>query len=472
MSMDLRFLSLPCVFAASMLQYIRFAKKPMSAPFHRVTERGARRLLLVGLVAELIVLRLLPLTQVYPMNASCLVCLYFWKESKRAKVLKMNEVVACLMALAAWGLPCLGETEEFRVEGLPSVLLAPRTCGYAVVLLLLGILCCLGSGFQGLNGAFLSCLPSALNFGVSAMLLKAVALVGASLLTAPTKLEHLAAFPVLSLLILAVRSAAASPLRKALEVHDTLSVLAAYGVLSGLAASITGGLIYGELAAWSVERQAVYAGLLAAHCWGMRALSGSGELRGAAAPQKAKTEAEGGGRRQVVDDRAAANEARGIELARPKSPPVPGGVPAAAAPPVTEDNNPLLDFDEGAARRRTVEDDAMMEEQLFAKALAPLAAEATDGAGIAEPQFDADFEELMRRFDEDDRAAPITELALESVEDDSSPAAAPVITDAAAAIPDVTPANAPVLTLDAQMLLDSNAPEDEDELLKDIEDIG
>lgn len=209
----------------------------------------------------------------------------------------------------------------------------------------------------------------------------------------------------------------------------------------------TGGLIYSELAGWNPERQAIYVALLAAHCWGMHSLSAA-EMRG-------------GSRRHVEEssvktagEKAAAGPARqSIEMGRPSTSP-------DHPPTITEDKGPLLNFDEGAARRRTVDDDAMMEEQLFAKALASEAA----GGGIAEPQFEADFEELMRRFDEDDRAAqPITELALEQVEDSASPVSAPVL-------PDATPVHG-VLALDAQALLDSNANEDEDELLKGIEDI-
>eukprot|EP00438_Fugacium_kawagutii_P026538 Skav209497 [mRNA] locus=scaffold1892:330281:335623:+ [translate_table: standard] len=79
--------------------------------------------------------------------------------------------------------------------------------------------------------------------------------VASSLYRAPQRFELWALVPVLAALILAVRSAAASPLRKALEVHDTLSVLAAYGVLSSVAAVATGTLIYSELVAWKPERQ-------------------------------------------------------------------------------------------------------------------------------------------------------------------------------------------------------------------------
>ncbi|CAE7272558.1 unnamed protein product [Symbiodinium natans] len=303
---------------------------------------------------------------------------------------------------------------------------------------------------------------------------------------APGRKELWAALPVLLLLIFAVRSAAASPLRRALEAHENLRVLAAYGGLSGVAAAVTGAAIYGELAILAVEQQALYGAVLALHCWGMHGLGATGaEPRGAPSQQKAKTEdeEEGSGRRQVVEsDRGPSDKARQtVEMTGRSSsaPSAPAAAAAAAVPAGGEgagsknpapppDAGPLLNFDEATARRRTVDDDALMEEQLFARAMAPMSTEEADASGVAEaaPQFDADFEELMRRFDEDDRATaqPITELALESFEDESPPPAPAILSD-------VTPAHQPVLTLDAEMLLDSNANEDEDELLKGIEDL-
>lgn len=479
---DRRLVGIPCVLAASVLQYVRFAKKPMAAPCQRVTERGARRLLVIGLVAEFVSLAFLPLSQACPMNASCLVFLYFWKESKRAQVLQLREalgeVFVCFLALSAWALPFLDPggrdwPEAVQATALLETLLGPRTCGYVVFLLLSGAVLYMLCSCKGVQGnVFVSCLPPALNFGVSALLLKAAAQVAYGIVQAPHRSELWAALPVLLLLLFAVRSAAASPLRRALEAHDTLRVLAAYGVLSGIAAAVTGALIYGELAGWTVEKQGTFAAVLALHCWGMRGLGATAEPRGSPPQQKAKTEEdEGSGRRQVVEsDRAAEKARQTVEMgarsaaAAAPAPAAGAGKSSSSSPPA---EGPLLNFDEAAARRRTVDDDAMMEEQLFARALAPLSSEEVDtnGTGEAVPQFDADFEELMRRFDEDDRATaqPITELALESPEDSPPPAAA--------ILPDTTPAHQPVLTLDAEMLLDSNANEDEDELLKGIEDL-
>jgi len=148
--------------------------------------------------------------------------------------------------------------------------------------------------------------------------------------------------------------------------------------------------------------------------------------------------------------------------------------------------SPLLQFND----ERTVDEDAQMEEKLFAHALAPehlapaiggLSVEEDDSIldalGVGDmgdpfkekPAFDADFEEIMRRFDEDDRqrtvvdggrqdSKPITERdpdphrAGEMRKDASQPA---------------------VLAYDAQTLLDvsGNGHDDEDELLQCIEDI-
>merc|ERR1712118_403505 len=85
--------------------------------------------------------------------------------------------------------------------------------------------------------------------------------------------------------------------------------------------------------------------------------------------------------------------------------------------------SPLLNF---SAAARTVDDDDEMEDQLLARALAPQclnsvmndvmpSASEVEGPPISldfmpsvtsfdsNPQFDVDFEEIMRRFDEDDK---------------------------------------------------------------------
>eukprot|EP00931_Biecheleriopsis_adriatica_P079776 TRINITY_DN53124_c0_g1_i1.p1 TRINITY_DN53124_c0_g1~~TRINITY_DN53124_c0_g1_i1.p1 ORF type:complete len:473 (+),score=116.53 TRINITY_DN53124_c0_g1_i1:36-1421(+) len=455
---DLRLLSFPCVLVASGLQYLHFAKKPMAAPLHRISERCARRFLLVGLVAELVALRLLPLCAVYPMNSSLLVLLYFCKETKRARAVQTNEVLACLSAFSAWGLPYVDPgaglwQNEIQVGLLFDLLLAPSTCAYIVSLLLLGGLICCCSCLSGRESIWASCLPPALNFGVSALLLKAVVQTSSSLLAAPWRTELWAALPVLVVLIAGVRSAASMPLRRALEAHDNLTVLAFYGAMSGAAAMLSGVLIYSELADWGRERQLLFAAIVVAHCWGMRSLSfGDAEPRGSAPAQKAKSEDEGSTRRQKLQsgerDILNCDDAlQMVELA---------GRAVSSTAGKTGDSGPLLPFAE-PTHRRTVDDDAFIEEQLFAKALGAA------GDTEAEPQFDADFEEIMRRFDEDDRAValPITELALESFDD--SPPPTPQV-------PDGSPAPQ-VLAFDAQELLSIPEPDDEDELLKGIEDI-
>ena len=67
-----------------------------------------------------------------------------------------------------------------------ETLLAPKSCAYVISLLLSGVIICLCSGGVALlsieikslsyvgSNAFVSCLPAALNFGVSSMLLKAL----------------------------------------------------------------------------------------------------------------------------------------------------------------------------------------------------------------------------------------------------------------------------------------------------------
>eukprot|EP00930_Biecheleria_cincta_P096980 TRINITY_DN88740_c0_g1_i1.p1 TRINITY_DN88740_c0_g1~~TRINITY_DN88740_c0_g1_i1.p1 ORF type:complete len:548 (-),score=131.67 TRINITY_DN88740_c0_g1_i1:27-1616(-) len=523
---DSRLLGLPCVLAASGLQYLRFAKKPMAAPCHRVSDRCSRRFLVVGLAAEVAALRLLPLCEAYPMNASCLTFLYFWKETKRAKAIQKNEVLACISALSAWGLPYVDPSgghwhEEMQASTLLDAVLSPRTCAYVVFLLLGGALLCCSLSVVG-DSAFTSCLPPALNFGVSALLLKAAAQVVASLLLAPWRLELWAALPILAVLIVGVRSAASAPLRRALEAHDNLSVLASYGAMSGAAATLTGGFVYSEMAAWGSERQALYAVLAIAHCWGMRSLSLSGaELRGSAG-QKTKVEDEGtsvrGQRERIVASSEKAlqmvemtTSAAAAKASNPATERALAGSSAAVSSSSASSSvgatgrergnggrhggggggssvGPLLNFaEDDTSHRRSVDDDAL-EEQLFAKALAPLAlhpqvggephleadsfAVAAGGEVADVPQFDADFEELMRRFDEDDKSfeQPITALALESFEcEPESPK--PAAAGTGRPMADLSPALPGVLALDAQALLDGAGQDDEDELLKSIEDI-
>jgi len=274
-------------------------------------------------------------------------------------------------------------------------------------------------------------------------------------------------------------------------VHDNLRVLASYGVLSGLAATFTGAFVYSELSGWGVERQALYVAIAAAHCWGMRSLSLSEkELRGSS-PQKAKSEDEGTGQ----SDRAVSSGEKALQTVemtatRAAETVIGGSASSSAGRERGKNAEPLLNFSEPSTRR-TVDDDALMEEQLFAKALAGIDAD-TAGLGDSEdaavtsegwaaswkdgiakeadsPQFDADFEEIMRRFGEDDDKAsvqPITELALESFDLASEKAIA-----TASPVADATPPAPTVLAFDAQTLMDSAAHDDEDELLKSIEDI-
>ncbi|CAE8623014.1 unnamed protein product, partial [Polarella glacialis] len=124
--------------------------------------------------------------------------------------------------------------EEMQIGMLIDSLLAASTCAYVCFLLLFGVFfCCCCSLCGRAESAMVSCLPPALNFGVSALLLKALAHVAASLLTSPWRLELWVALPGLAALVMGVRSSASTPLRRALEAHDNLSVLASYGVLSG-----------------------------------------------------------------------------------------------------------------------------------------------------------------------------------------------------------------------------------------------
>jgi len=482
---DVRYVSLPCVLAASVLQYMRFAKKPMAVPCHWLSDRLARRCVLVGLGAELAGLGLLPLCEAYPMNASCLVFLYFWKESKRSRAVRCCELLACASALSAWVLPFLNQADAkvpaaVRVEALVDKLMAPATCIYVTGLLLTSIvLHCLCHGRSALG----SCMPPGLNFGVSALLLKALLLVVTPLVAEPARYDLWATLACIVVLLLGVRSAAAMPLRRALEVHDTLSVLAAYGLVSSIVASVTGGLVYGEMDSWDSFQQTCYLAVAAAHCWGMFVLRRAGfDVK--AIKDGANTDVERGA--ETPAKSLYGKSLQMTELSSRGS----TATPTAGGSRREEPKSPLLNFHEPLAH--TVDDDVEFEEKVFAHALAPLHLSPAKSDGIAAepwtaawpdagssatepgstaapvaptvtvaPQFDADFEEMMRRFGEEDseKCRRITDLSPEPVLE-------------RAAVPDA--ASPPsVLTYDAQTMLDDacGAQDDEDELLRSIEDI-
>eukprot|EP00927_Polykrikos_kofoidii_P037218 TRINITY_DN31383_c0_g1_i2.p1 TRINITY_DN31383_c0_g1~~TRINITY_DN31383_c0_g1_i2.p1 ORF type:complete len:468 (-),score=90.69 TRINITY_DN31383_c0_g1_i2:49-1452(-) len=458
---DMRCASLPCVMVASLLQYVRFAKKPMAEPFHRITDRIARRCVFVGLAAEFIGLWLLPLCQAYPMNASCLVCLFFWKETKRSRTgWNTNEVLACATALSAWILPFvdpLGGQVPSIVDtaALLDVLLAPRTGLYVTVALAVGV--AVHCWLQG-ESALGSVAGPAINFGVSAIFLKALVLIAFSIAAAPLRPSLWVVAVALAAVLLFLRSATSPPLRRALEAHDKLTVLATYGVTSSAAAALTGGFVYRETDAWSIERQVLSFALCVAHCWGMsslavRSLSSDGGSKG-------------------VGGRGARDGGKGaVQLAEMSGRGSKHAVNSDGRPP-----SPLLNFSPSA---RTVDEDAQMEDQLLAHALAPQNLSPLMGwASFGEnQQFDADFEEIMRRFGEDDKKftggeggepqpsiVDITQLVDEAA---SSPLLPPVEPSGPLTSGAMTGA------MDAQDMLDISYDnmDDEESLLQGIQDI-
>uniref|UniRef100_A0A7S0AN71 Uncharacterized protein n=1 Tax=Pyrodinium bahamense TaxID=73915 RepID=A0A7S0AN71_9DINO len=247
--------------------------------------------------------------------------------------------------------------------------------------------------------------------------------------------------------------------------------------------------------AWEPWHQMLFIAVAAVHCWGMLSLgcrASEGRGRKEAADKDAVAAA-------TVSGRRAAELGKGLQMAEVSGRGALAAAGSGAKSAVTARDakdkppSPLLSFSEPAATH-TVDDDAQMEEKLFAHALAPLtlgspmgglpgpegsagaawtagwpgagsagetAPAATPGAaqaGLA-PQFDADFEELMRRFGESEQGGQrITDLPPES-----KPKAAP--------LQDSSPPS--VLQYDAQTLFDDacGAQDDEDELLREIEDI-
>jgi len=485
---DVRMVAIPCVLAGSILQYAHFAKKPMAFPCHRITERCSKHLAVAGIALELLSLWLLPLCVLYPMSSSCLVFLYYWKESKKARnvaVARSRELATCGAVLSAWLLPFVAVPmngyPRVRLSALLEAVLGPSTCLYVAGLLVLGVLTHCWTAAQPGREVIRSCAPAAFNFGVSAMLLKALAELAGLLIGSPERPVIWVSLVVVTLLLLAVRSAAATPLRKAIEVHDHLSVLASYGLLSGVAAATTGGVVYGELSRLGFQRQVTYAAVASLHCWGMRALSLSSDPKGYTSVPKdhgdeeAAVHAEvlpqqGGSKRTAVPGSGKTVEMVGVSASKRSS---------------DDQSSPLFRFSEAPpSQTRTVDEDARIEDDLFANALAPQrlatleptmlgvpgAAATQDLGGIAqdlgglalpEPEFDADFEEIMRRFDEDDRPHEDITAQRRPSGDLSKP---------------VEGASPPsVLTgLDAQTLFDvsyGDGDGDEDELLRSIQDI-
>eukprot|EP00811_Abedinium_folium_P027886 NODE_4270_length_1912_cov_3.858824.p1 GENE.NODE_4270_length_1912_cov_3.858824~~NODE_4270_length_1912_cov_3.858824.p1 ORF type:complete len:523 (-),score=155.87 NODE_4270_length_1912_cov_3.858824:166-1734(-) len=496
---DVRFVALPCVLLAGFCQYVHFAKKPMAAPCQRLSEHCARRLVILGLFAELATLWLMPVSAAYPMNASCLVFLYFWKESKRFKSVHFNELVACASALSAWLLPFIDPSADrapaaMEPAELLGTALSPDTCVYVGVLLFGGVvLHCLDKG----TSPRWSCAPAAMNFGVTVLLLKAFRHIAAAAVASPDQPIIWLVLAADIVLLLLTRSAATVPLRCAMELYETLTVLAVYGVMSSGMAALTGIVVFGELRTWDSDRLTAYAAIAVAHCWGMHSIGQRGQesrCHTSADDDETMDAVEmgfiaGGASRQVDRSSVIGNSTeRTVATSSSSS-------SRGKAPP-----SPLLKIQD-APKPRSVDEDARFEEELFARALAPrslnvglssacasAAADDVDGgwatawpadaafgdapfdpgAGVlpvgAPPQFDADFEEMMRRFHEDDHQSKAPIVSDTNVPTQSSPA-----------MPTVEASMPPAIltSLDAQTLLDVSygGLEDEDELFKTIEDI-
>lgn len=468
---DARYVAMPCLLTACALQYMRFAKKPMGTPCHRVSPKWSERMVFVGLAAELVSLRLLPLCKAYAMNASCLTCLYYWKESKRASAIQPGEMLACAAVLTAWALPLADPADaEYKkpMEAAPllDAVLSPNTCVYVVALLAVSVVVhCFCRG----ESAFGSCAPPALNFGVSAMLLKALVQLATLLAAAPLENASLWAGVVLLLILLVVvRSAAAVPLRRAMEIHDNLSVLAFYGVLSSAAAALTGCVVFGEMDGWGLDMQIVYGAVAVAHCWGMCRLGMCvSEPKGyAGIPWEAGADDEPEDEMVPPVLEMASFGGRGVSASTIGA--STANRKSSTSPP------PALSFCEGVQSAMVLDDDARIEDELFARALAPIGgvpdtediwapawpeSDAVVEASQKAPQFDEDFEEIMRRFDDEDRTRTGNALPIAALEPLDARAGA-------------TKSPAQGLLGSAQTsLFEMPETDDEDEMLKGIVDL-
>ncbi|CAK0875517.1 unnamed protein product [Prorocentrum cordatum] len=204
--------------------------------------------------------------------------------------------------------------------------------------------------------------------------------------------------------------------------HDNLSVLAFYGCVSSAAAVASGALVFGELQDMRFNEHALFVFLGVAHCWGMHSLGRYGGER--------YTRLDGGekeDRAEALSGRALGKSVQMAELPSHRA-----AADGAAGAPAKAKEAPLLQFSDEPVVH-TPEDDEQFEDKLFAQALGacdlptPVDGGGPEGwaadwggaapeGGAAGPRlaalapaggpaaFDADFEEMMKRFEEEDKA--------------------------------------------------------------------
>mmetsp|Transcript_42484 Transcript_42484/g.91688 ORF Transcript_42484/g.91688 Transcript_42484/m.91688 type:complete len:642 (-) Transcript_42484:294-2219(-) len=320
---DLRSFSLPCVAIASFLQYLRFAKKPTSGPSHRLSEKCSRRWVWVGLLLELATLRLLPLSQAYPMQAASLVLCFFWKESRHRAPCSATLGPSLAALSGAWALPFFDEAHDGRLpptweaNHLLALSVAPQTLVFVVGMLVAAFLVYSTGAFLLKDGLFSACLPSAMIFGVSAVLLKGLVLVVDTLLLRPDVPDLWVVLLAIFFLLVGVRRVAVTPLRRALETHDTLLVLASYGGISSLSAVAAGTLVYGELEALNENRKAAFLICVLIHSLGLQTLGNRASIadRNSRGKEKSLEEGNAGSVGEEVAAAAAATaSSQNVEL--------------------------------------------------------------------------------------------------------------------------------------------------------------
>eukprot|EP00929_Paragymnodinium_shiwhaense_P013285 TRINITY_DN121149_c0_g1_i1.p1 TRINITY_DN121149_c0_g1~~TRINITY_DN121149_c0_g1_i1.p1 ORF type:complete len:506 (-),score=118.54 TRINITY_DN121149_c0_g1_i1:83-1600(-) len=488
---DARLASLPCVLLGGILQYLQVAKKPLTAPCHKVSDGLAKRCAALELMVEMATVWLLPLCEAYPMLVSFLACSYFLKESKKSSW-QLGEAVACLCALSAWALPFVDPYGGFFPAGamdeelLLDTILSPRSTVFVVALLLGAAIVHWSNQSASVLG---SVLAPAMNFGVSALFLKTTVHSIGLVLQHPGEPTFWAGGLTFAGMLYWLRSSAAPALRKAFETHDRLSILAMYGMTSSAAAAIAGGNIFHETSAWPVEKQMCSFAIGCLHCWGMASLSSremmikktDGDNGSAGDIESSMVEKPSLSRGRMASSEAAAlgveMPTRGTTTAVKASVSAIGASAALAGDAGRQGGTPLLDF---SIAPRTVDDDDEMEDQLLASALAPqrlasvlgefpganvvTAGPLGMGAAPVSPQFDADFEEIMRRFNQDD------EKAVEAGDGQLANIVGLLPEESAGAtsgicLPAASPSGPAAVVMDAQDMLDSCGGVDEEELL-------
>merc|ERR1719313_2459831 len=223
------------VFVSSGLQFLYFAKKGCCC-----VKAPATHIVWIGILLEAVALVLLPASGVYLAHASILVVLFYIRESQRK--CSVLDALACVSLIASSAAAVVCVQPSIEDEG-PLAVLDRLFAPEATVFVTGSLLVALVFGCSDVDTVFRCAFPAGLLSGVAALWSK----VAARFLVVCTLKES-----SLSGLLAAVCLAAATwvrsglmsaRLRRGVEVHDTLAVLAGYGSVAAVATTLVGRLI-------------------------------------------------------------------------------------------------------------------------------------------------------------------------------------------------------------------------------------